>query len=279
MTIVIGIKIALILFFLVMFLRRPSLTWGIGLLTVTAAVLIDTLLFTFNSDALREEMGFFYYVIAGTLFGGATLWLWGIFIPRLIPKNLSQTQSNSNTNDDFSHHEPSRVSSEGTVIDNKMLYDEIRNRFGREDVLDLMFDLNINETDVMPIDQDMNHLIINIMDNAQREGKSGALALAVERILTPPPPENLPRLEKIDADSPPTILRHYMLTHFSLDDLEQTADDLDVDWEQLDAGTKREKTRSLLQYLYRRNRISDLIQFIKSPELPAAGKGKNANKS
>lgn len=262
MSIYIILKLALIVIFLIMFLRRPSLTWGIGLLTVTAAVFIDTLLSTFDGESLRAELGFFYYVIAGALFGGATLWLWGLFIPR-----IARNQVNYPPAKDAVHpvesSDPVEVAHEkGTGVDSQMLYEEIHNRFGREDILDLMFDLEINENDVMPIDQDMNHLIINIMDSARKEGHSGVLALAVERILTPPPPEYLPRLEKIAPDSPPTVLRQYLLTHYDLEDLQQFAAELDIDWEQLDVGAKREKSRSLLQYLYRRNRISELISLM-----------------
>ena len=43
--------------------------------------------------------------------------------------------------------------------------------------------------------------------------------------------------------------------------------EMDIDWEQLDAGAKREKVRSLLQYLYRRNRIADLISLMHGHEL------------
>ncbi|MDX1416911.1 MAG: hypothetical protein R3293_22095 [Candidatus Promineifilaceae bacterium] len=269
MSIFVILKLLIILFFAVMFIRRPSLTWGIGLLTVTAAVLIDTLLATFDSTALQAEMGFFYYLIAGALFGGATLWLWGLFIPRLISNQVEQilTGVQSNAQEKISTEE----TGEAVVgVDNQMLYEEIHNRFGREDILDLMFDLEINEVDVMPLDQNMNRLIINIMDAARRAGQSGALALAVERILTPPPPEYLPRLEKIDADSPPTVLRQYLMTHYTLEELEQIASNLDIDWQQLDAGAKREKTRSLLQYLYRRNRIIELIELMKVNDEPSA---------
>ena len=266
MTLFIVLKITFILIFLIMFLRRPSLTWGIGLLSVTAAVLIDTLLFTFDSEALRSDLGFMYYLIAGVLFGGGTLWLWGLFLPRLVPNksnyvgipvpyNAAEDQRTSEISNDNQ-----------TATDSRMLYQEIHNRFGREDVLDLMFDLDIKEIDVMPVDQNLNRLIINILDVAQNEGNSGALALAVERILTPPPPEYLPRLEKIGVDSPPTILRHYLLTNFSISDLEKTADDLGIDWEQLDAGSKKEKTRSLLQYLYRRNRLKELVDLMQAQD-------------
>ena len=103
------------------------------------------------------------------------------------------------------------------------------------------------------------------MDQAEENGQSGALALAVERILTPPPPENLPRLEKIDAASPATILRHYLLAHFNLAQLQQMAADMEVDWDELDTGNKKTKVRSLLLYLYRRNRIHHLITYLRPP--------------
>ena len=79
------LKLAIIIIFLIMFLRRPSVTWGIGLLTVTSAVFLDALLGTFNGEALRAELGFFYFVIAGTLFGGAAVWLWGTLLPFINP--------------------------------------------------------------------------------------------------------------------------------------------------------------------------------------------------
>ena len=148
-----------------------------------------------------------------------------------------------------------------------MIYEEIHKRFGREDILDLMFDLSINENDVMTIEQDMNQLIINIMDVARQNGQTSAMALAVERILTPPPPDLLPRLEKISPDSPPTILRQYLLAHYDLFELKQMTRQLGIDWEQLDAGAKKEKVRSLLQYLYRRNRISDLVSLMQGLDL------------
>jgi hypothetical protein len=140
-----------------------------------------------------------------------------------------------------------------------MLYEEIRQRLGREDIFDLIFDLGLNESDVLTLDHDMNQLIINIMDYAEENGQSAVLALAVERILTPPPPEILPRLEKIDADSPATILRHYLIAHYNLEALQKITADLGIDWEQLAGDTKQTRVRSLLLYLYRRNRINELI--------------------
>jgi hypothetical protein len=100
------------------------------------------------------------------------------------------------------------------------------------------------------------------MTMARQNDQSSALALAVERILTPLPPDHLPRPEKINPDSPPTVLRQFILANYDLFALQQITVDLGIDWEQLDAGAKREKTRSLLQYLYRRNRIADLVDLM-----------------
>ncbi|MFN2161419.1 MAG: hypothetical protein ACK2UN_05030, partial [Candidatus Promineifilaceae bacterium] len=96
----------------------------------------------------------------------------------------------------------------------------------------------------------------------ERNGQCDELALAVERILTPPPAENLPRLERISVESPPTILRQYLLANYSIVDLQELTEDLEIDWEQLDAGAKREKTRSLLQYVQRRNRLDELLALM-----------------
>jgi hypothetical protein len=251
-------------FVAIIFLRKPSLVWGIGLLTITSAVLLDTLLGTFNSEALLAELGFFYFIIAGMLFAGAAFWLWGLLLPHIRPTVSTSTvismpeeivlQSPDSVTDRSAGNESS--------IDRQMLYQEMRQRFGHEDVLDLMFDLEINESDVLSVDQSMNQLIINIMDYADRTGQCDELALAVERILTPPPADHLPRLERINTDSPPTILRQYLLAHYSLSDLQELTVGLSIDWEQLDAGAKREKTRSLLQYVQRRNRLEELVDLM-----------------
>lgn len=258
------LKFIAIIFFLIMFLRKPSLVWGIGLLTVTTAVLLDTLLGTFDREALVAEMGFFYFIIAGALFAGAALWLWGLLLPKIRP--ASTTSSTISVPEEIvlpsSSSPMKKTSGNESFADRQMLYQEIRQRFGREDVLDLMFDLEINENDVLSVDQDMNQLIINIMDYAESTGQCDELALAVERILTPPPADHLPRLERIQADSPPTILRQYLLANYSLNELQQMAANLNIDWEQLDAGAKREKTRSLLQYIQRRNRLDELVDLM-----------------
>lgn len=266
MTWTLALKLIVVVIFLIMFIRRPSVVWGIGLLTVTTAVLLDTLLGTFDRQALEAELGFFYFAIAGSLFAGGALWLWGLLGPLLRRSNEEQAQSiqekATQTASPPAAVEPAFVLEENSGFDVALIRQEIHDRFGREDVLDLMFDLEIPENEVISVDQNLSDLVDNILVYCQRHGTMGALALAVERILTPPPLEHLPRSEKITAASPPTILRQYLLAHYSLTDLQDVTTSLGIDWEQLDAGAKREKVRSLLQYLYRRNRIADIVEVI-----------------
>jgi len=256
------LKFIAIIFFLIMFLRKPSLVWGIGLLTVTTAVLLDTLLGTFDREAVVAELGFFYFIVAGALFAGAALWLWGLLLPKVQSSAVGSIPAKMPEEIVLQTAESAVKPSISGYADRGMLYAEIRERFGREDVLDLMYDLQIKENDVLTVDQDMNRLIVNIMDFAERNGQCDELALAVERILTPPPAENLPRLERISVESPPTILRQYLLANYSIVDLQELTEDLEIDWEQLDAGAKREKTRSLLQYVQRRNRLDELLALM-----------------
>jgi hypothetical protein len=112
------------------------------------------------------------------------------------------------------------------------------------------------------LQQEMQQLIINVMELTAQRGQTGQLALAVERILTPPAPETLPRLEKISLESPPTILRHYLLAHYDLEKLQKTAVALGIDWEQLTVTSKKSRVRDLLLYLYRRNRVDELISLM-----------------
>jgi hypothetical protein len=126
----------------------------------------------------------------------------------------------------------------------------------------------VNELDVSVPNQNTDELIVRIMDAADAAGKASTVALAVERILTPPPPELLPRLEKLTPDSPRTVIRHYLLAHFNLEQLRAIAADLGIDWEQLAEGDKKDKARDLLLYLYRRDRVGDLLDHLRALEAP-----------
>ncbi|WP_420641872.1 hypothetical protein [Candidatus Leptofilum sp.] len=270
MLVLLILKFVVVAFFLFMFWRRPSVNWGVGLLTVTSAVLLDTFLGTFNREEMLAQFGFFFYVIAGLLIGGAAYWLFSLFQPWQLAGKASATAPATavspppaaTTNPDANIHFSPGTDETGTAFDRQMIYEEIRDRLGREDVLDLLFDLRIRENEVMNVQQDMHQLIINMMELTAERGQTGQLALAVERILTPPAPEALPRLEKISLESPPTILRHYLLAHYDLEKLQKTAVALGIDWEQLTVTSKKSKVRDLLHYLYRRNRMDELIALM-----------------
>lgn len=263
MSLFLPLKLFVVVVFLVMFLRRPSVTWGVGLVTVTSAVLLDTFLGTFNRQEMEAQLGFFYFVIGGALFGGAAVWLWGLLQPLTgAQPGVTTVPRRTTTATSAVPLPPPPADSGDSTFDRQLVYEEIRTRFGREDVLDLMFDLGINENEVMVLNGNMNDVILNVMDTAESRGQAGTLALAVERILTPPPPEHLPRLEKISADSPPTVLRQYLLAHYTLAELRRAAEQLGIDWEQLAGESKKGKVRSLLLYLYRHSRIEALITWM-----------------
>ncbi len=258
MSLLLIIKLLIVIIFLIMFIRRPSVAWGIGLLTVSTAVLLDTLLNTFDHTELQVQLGFFYFVIIGALFGGGALWLWALLRPFINPTPVTTAAA---TPPPQSDKQPNFNAGDST-FDRQMIYEQIRNRFGFEDVLDLMFDLDIHENDVMGLNQNMQDLIVNIMDTAEARGQMAVLALAVERILTPLPADHLPRLEKLSAESPPTVLRQYLLAHYDLAELQQIAADLDIDWEDLGIASKKQKVRNLLLFLARRNRTDDLLDWM-----------------
>ncbi|MFW6063787.1 MAG: hypothetical protein ACOC8X_06885 [Chloroflexota bacterium] len=269
MALIFIIKLLVVIFFLVMFLRGSRLVWGIGLLTVSSAFLLDTVLGTFGREEMQADLGFFYFVVSGALFGGAALWLWGLLRPQMAG-DVAQTarlvtpQDKSVTGKNDSPHGAKTESN--AVVDRGELYEQIHRRLGPDDVRDLIFDLELNENDVLAPQQEMTQTIQRVMARAESEGKMGALALAVERILTPVPQESLPRREKLGVESPPTVLRHYLLAHYSQQEISDMATELEVDWEQLPHRNKRELARTFLLYLNRRNRLDELIRLLKNPQ-------------
>jgi hypothetical protein len=271
-TLILILKIATVLFFLVKFLRGNKLVWGVGLLTVTSAVLLDTFLGTFNREQMLGELGFFFYVFSGAIFGGAAVWLWGLLRPvstqsAAVPaaSNLRPLESISVNQEPPAWNRPPAGETIDTAYDRKMLYDQIRYRFSPDDILDLVFDLSMNENDVIAYQQEAHESIVRIINLAEERGQTGALALAVERILTPIPRETLPRLEKLNPDSPQTVLRYYLIANYTLGELERIAVDLGIDWQMIGGDSKQTKVRNLLLYLYRRNRIEDLIDLMQQP--------------
>lgn len=263
-------KAIVVAFFLIMFLRGNKLYWGIGLLTVTTAILLDTLLGTFGREQLLVDLGFFFYVISGALFAGAAVWLYGLLRPLTAanyPEEAPQPAAASN-HGKISVDANATKNDDETIYDRQMLYEQIRYRLGPSEIQDLIFDVDINENDVFVYKQDIDQVIRSIVSLANDKGKGGDLALAVERILTPISADKLPRLERLSVDSPPTVLRHFLLANYSLDQLEGMANELEIDWETIPGDSKNSKVRSFLLYLYRRNRLAELIEIMQRPVAP-----------
>lgn len=245
---------------------------GIGLLSVTSAILLDTILGTFDRDMVIGQLGFFFYVISGLILAGTAIWLAGLTRPLWGNQILIQNALTEPKTTPLVTRPPAPLVDElnDTPIDRQMLFDEIRTRLGFDDLLDLMYDLEIYENDVMTFPQKVTELIVSIMDYAEQQGINHQLALAVERILTPPPPDHMPRLGKITIESPPTILRHFLLANYDLDSLQRMATILNIDWEQLDRHNKKAFVRNMLRHLERRNELAQLINtlhnIMESPE-------------
>ena len=246
-TILLIVKAIIVLIFLVMFLRRTNWVWGIGLLTVTTAVLLDTFLSTFDRAQTVADLGFFAYAIDGMLVGGMAVWAWGLLRP-LTAISVAPSSLPPDPN---------------APIPDFALHKKMHNHLNWQDVRDLLFDAQINENDVMPaVGQTTDQLIINSINYAEQRGETAQLEVALDRIIHPIPPENLPRRDKITAASPPTVLRHYLLAHYTLADLEQMTAALGLDWEQLEMGSKKTKVRSLLVELGKNGRLSELIPLL-----------------
>jgi hypothetical protein len=255
------LKLLVVLLFLVMFLRNSKIVWGIGLLTVSTAFLLDTIWTTFGREEVLADVGFFFYVLSGALFAGAAIWFWSVLRPLVDFEDPARDPDRAVTHTDrLSLPDPgAAVDGDETYADPRELFEEIRTHLGPADVRDLIFDLQLNENDVLAPDQEMTRTITRILNRAHEEGKMGDLALAVERVLTPVPAESLPRREKLTINSPPTVLRHYLLAHYSLDELMDLARRLGIDVDRLQHGTKPALARDLLLYLQRRNQMGQLI--------------------
>ena len=158
----------------------------------------------------------------------------------------------------------------GTAIDRQLLFDQIRQRLSPDDILDVVYDLGMSENEVVGFNHDANQVIVRLIDLAEHQGQSGQLALSVERILSPMRREDLPRPEKLGVDSPPMVLRHYLLANASSAEIEGMASSLEVDWEYLAGTGKKAKTRNLLLHLQHRNRLQELVELMKALGTPHA---------
>lgn len=260
-------KIVTVAFFLVMFLRNDKVVWGVGLLTVTSAILLDTFLGTFGREEMIQQLGFFFYILAGALFAGATFWLWGVLRPYTKSKPTDHVQDESLETDSsapveiISTVEP--VEDELEEVEYPALFKSVRDKFDSDQVADLSFDMGYFAELESPSSKDKDELLLLTVDKATNEDRTDELKLAIKRIETPLPPEHLPRLEKIQLNSPPTVLRQYMVSTFSSSDLEQFSTDLGFNWASLQEETLNAQARGLLLFAEDSSRKSDLIELLR----------------
>ncbi|MEM7798948.1 MAG: hypothetical protein AAF633_07160 [Chloroflexota bacterium] len=292
MTFFFAIQIIIFLLFLYQFLRGSKLIWGVGLISVGSAILLNIIFNTVDREALQTTLGFWLPLMNGLIFSGVAFWLFGVLQERLFPQTgyffqnsgvgrsaepyqeqKSRFNFQPDTEFDQSQTGPSEellsrravgMQNEVSEYDQKLLFNQIYQNLSFMDIFDLIFDLEMVENQVLSPDRNMITTINNIMDLAYDRDQMSDLALAVERILTPVPPDHFPRLSRITVDSPPTILRRYLLTFYSLEDLKEIADRLEIDWERLGIESKQQKVRNLLLHIMRRKRLGEFIEVLQS---------------
>lgn len=275
MSLILIFKLVVVLLFLIQFLRRPSLPWGVGLLTVTSALLLDTIFGTFDAEYLQAELGFFLYVIIGFLLGGAAYWLLGLLWPTI--KKERQPAAETAVHGASPAAAPAEAqpgfgqvtADNGTLYDLQLMYADISTQFNTEDSLDLIFDLNIPDQVISNVNGSQALIAADIVGYAEQNNQAAQLALAVERILNPPAAETLPRLAKITPDSPRPILRYYLLAHLDIDELQETAVALNINWDQLNGQNKRSKTRYLLNAVYQQDQVQALLTYLQANQTAA----------
>lgn len=259
-------KIVIVALFLFMFLRSNKVIWGIGLLTVTSAILLDTFLGTFGREEMIQQFGFFYFVFAGALFAGAAFWLWGLLRTKTLPDRAEKTTIVQPATHPVGTNRPDSLSAQvdppQSEIDHPVLYDTIYNNFGEDDILDLEFDMGYTEDSVPVSSRAANEITNTIIDTAERNGQIEELRLAVARIQNPLPPEHLPRVEKIQTDSPQTVLRQFMIANCTLSELELITTSMGIDWDSILGTTLNAKVRNLLLNVDRSNRKAELIDLL-----------------
>ena len=250
------VRLTVVLFFLVMFLRRPNHAWAVGLLASCGVVLLDVL----RGRGLLTEAGFLASFFSGVVAAAAFFWLTSL-AERVRGTPIPSLHS----------HDPRLLRMAGGDVpqsvadfsyDRKQLYDQIRTNLSGDDVFDLIHDLELNENDVINPALDMPQIIVRIIDLAEKQGKAGVLAHTVERILTPLPAENLPRLERLSAETPAHLLRQFLVANYNLEQLQTIATKIGVNWEELGSDSKKSRVRRLLWQLRRRNQLSNLFKVL-----------------
>jgi len=256
------LKSALVLIFLVAFLRRTNRIWATGLVTVATAFLIDAFSASLGLDFLREQIGYFGYVVAGLLFAGALYWLLGLLLPALtsalITTGSPRFASGKRQVPVISWL---RSSFDGdTAVDRQMLFDQLRHRIGPDDFRDLIFDLELNENEILGSEGNLLSSIMRLMELAEANGQMGTLADACERLLAPPDLSDRSRLAALDERSPRHQVRMTMLQSLDQSALRRLAGELEIDWDALPGAGSKPKLREMLLHAIRHGDFSSLLE-------------------
>ncbi|MGB1250623.1 MAG: hypothetical protein ACPG8W_08440 [Candidatus Promineifilaceae bacterium] len=257
------IRFGIVLICLIMFVWRANWTWAIGLLAASLMVALDAL----RMRELLVDGGFLSWLFGGLIAGGAFALISGLFRPKSI-YSTSRSETRIPSVEPGYNQPPSvrlkSVSAENNAVDRKMLFAQIRKRLSPDDIYDLIFDADLNENNIVSPAQDMRETIVRLMDEAERSGQSGRLAMSVERILTPISKESLPRLNRISAETPPHLLRQAIIANYSFSTLDDLCTKIGIDWQEMGSDAKKTRVRRMLRYLQRRNRLPDLFVQLKS---------------
>ncbi len=249
------IRLSLALLCLVVFLIRGTRGWGFGLLSVSALLLLDAL----NSRGLLADTGFLGYAIGGALAAGIFLWL----------TDLARPSQSAETISSFRYATPASnvpaVGGESSAFDRQLIFEQIRDNLGPDDVLDIIFDLDLKENEIVNPGQSMPSLIMALLDQAESSNQMPQVALSVERILTPLPLDHLPRAERLSAETPSALLRQFMIHTYSQPQLAELAASVGVDWSELGSDAKKSRVRRLLLHLKRRGLVASLLDQINPP--------------
>ena len=247
------IRLTLALIFLIMFLIRGNRAWGIGLLTVSAIVFLDAL----RSRQLLDDIGYLGYAIGGILAAGMFLWL----IDLLRTNTQSEVLPSFRSATDLPTAKPSSRNNQ-SAFDRQLLFEQIRDNLGADDVLDLIFDLDLKENSIINPAQAMPHSIMAVLDQAEAKGQMAQVAMSVERILTPMQADHLPRKVHISAETPPHLLRQFLTLNYSDNDLAVLASKIGVAWQDMGSDAKKSRVRRLLLHAKRRGLLKKLLQQI-----------------
>jgi hypothetical protein len=232
---------------------------------VTSAILLDAFLNTFGREEMIQQFGFFYYVLAGALFAGATLWLWGVL--RTHTKPVTQEPESTGptmalpTGVDPQPAEGSEDRSQ-EFVPYSDLHVTIHDNFSEDDILDLEFDMGYAEYSNPISSQNREELTLSIIETAERDHQIEELRLAIERVQSPLAADHLPRIEKISADSPRTVLRQYMLAYCTMTDIDLIVGSLSIDSDSVPGETTKARVRNLLLFVESNDRVEELIELM-----------------